>query len=62
MRSWMYKNKFQLNDANTEVVLIFSVHNQSSKFNVFHIQVGSVPDLGLWRPLGNNVIEKSSTS
>ena len=21
-----------------------------------------VPDLGLWRPLGNNVIEKSSTS
>ena len=22
----------------------------------------SVPDLGLWRPLGNNVIEKSSTS
>ena len=22
----------------------------------------AVPDLGLWRPLGNNVIEKSSTS
>ena len=22
----------------------------------------SVPDLGLWRPLGNNVIEKLSTS
>ena len=23
---------------------------------------GAVPDLGLWRPLGNNVIEKSSTT
>ena len=22
----------------------------------------AVPDLGLWRPLGNNVIEKSSMS
>ena len=27
-----------------------------------YMLVYSVPDLGLWRPLGNNVIEKSSTS
>ena len=37
MHSWMYKNKLQLNDAKTEVMLISSVHNQS-KFNVSHIQ------------------------
>ena len=26
------------------------------------VSLTPVPDLGLWRPLGNNVIEKSSTS
>ena len=39
MRSWMYKNKLQLNYAKTEIMVICSVHNQS-KFNVAHIQVG----------------------
>ena len=36
MRSWMYTNKLQLNYAKTEVILICSVHNQST-FNVSHI-------------------------
>ena len=35
----MYKNKLQLNDAKTEIMLICSVHNHST-FNVSHIQVG----------------------
>ena len=26
------------------------------------VEIVSVPDLGLWRPLGNNVIEKLSMS
>ncbi len=35
----MYNNKLQINDANTEVMQICSVHNQS-KFNISHIDVG----------------------
>ena len=38
MRSWMYNNMLQLNDATTEIMLICSIHNQS-KFNVSHVQV-----------------------
>ena len=29
MGSWMRKNKLQLNDSNTEVMIICSVHNHS---------------------------------
>ena len=39
MRSWVYNNKLQLNEAKSEIMLICSVYNQS-KFNVSHIQVG----------------------
>ena len=39
MSSWMRKNKLQLNDSKTEVVIICSVHNHS-KVNIPHIQVG----------------------
>ena len=39
MCSCMYNNKLQINDANTEVMQICSVHNQS-KFNISHIDVG----------------------
>ena len=39
MRSWMRKNKLQLNDSKTEVMIICSVHNHS-KVNIPHIQVG----------------------
>ena len=39
MRSRMYKKKLKLIDANTEVMLICSVNNQS-KFDVSHILVG----------------------
>ena len=35
----MYKNKLQLNDAKTEVMLTCAVHNQPT-LNVSHIQVG----------------------
>ena len=28
---------------------------------VLWLWLGSVPDLGLWRPLGNNIREKTST-
>ena len=40
MSSWMRKNKLQLNDSNTEVMIICSVHNHS-KVNIPHIQVGN---------------------
>ena len=39
MSSWMRKNKLQLNDSKTEVMIICSVHNHS-KVNIPHIQVG----------------------
>ena len=29
MRSWMHKNKLQLNDSNTEAMIICSVHTHS---------------------------------
>ena len=39
MSSWMCKNKLQLNDSNTDIMIICSVHNHS-KVNIPHIQVG----------------------
>ena len=39
MGSWMRKNKLQLNDSKTEVMLICFVHNHS-KVNIPHVQVG----------------------
>ena len=39
MSSWMRKNKLQLNDSKTDVMIICSVHNHS-KVNIPHIQVG----------------------
>ena len=39
MSYWMRKNKLQLNDSNTEIMIIYSVHNHS-KVNTPHIQVG----------------------
>ena len=39
MSSWMRKNKLQLNDSKTEVMIICSVQNHS-KVNVPYIQVG----------------------
>ena len=39
MSSWMRRNKLQLNDSKTEVMIICSVHNHS-KVNIPHIQVG----------------------
>ena len=39
MSSWMRKNKLQLNNSKTEVMIICSVHNHS-KVNIPHIQVG----------------------
>ena len=38
MSSWMRKNKLQLNDSKTEVMIICSVHHHS-KVNIPHIQV-----------------------
>ena len=35
----MRKNKLQLNDSNTEIMIVCSVHNHS-KVNIRHIQVG----------------------
>ena len=42
-----------VNDSNL-IIMCNTTHNTRGH--------ASVPDLGLWRPLGNNVIEKSSTS
>ena len=39
MSSWKLKNKLQLNDSNTEAMVICSVHNHST-VNSPHIQVG----------------------
>ena len=50
------------------VMDILYISRSSAVRPTLHIQVHHnvttypVPDLGLWRPLGNNVIEKSSTS
>ena len=43
--------------------VIFIIKDKSFTSHISKsVQLSTVPDLGLWRPLGNNVIEKSSTS
>ena len=61
MRSWMYNNKLQLNDATTEIMLICSVHNQS-KFNVSHIQVADseIQPVTVVRDIGSQLDETLS--
>ena len=59
---WMRKNKLQVNDSNTEIMIICSVHNHS-KVNIPHIQVGDseIQPVSVVRNIGAQLDEILST-
>ena len=62
MSSWMRKNKLQLNDSKTEVMIICSLHNHS-KVTIPHIQVGdsTIQPVSVVRNMGAQLNETLST-